>query len=257
MLQHVLQVAHTSDISQMVIGRLGDELAQTQKELDKTTVQLAESKTKAKDLQEQTKSLKRKLEARKGFMPMAKRLKLSESKVSRFERKTKELKQENLKIKAEIREAIKLIDKLTKENKELNENLKCEKQEREHLKLEKSESEKETLLTKSEQAEIKDLNMSIDYLQSLLEDNSELVLLDEVNKKFNTELVECVMNLTNFKVSSEQVYNIISEVCKHCGKQPNRLPSRSTVDRIVDSKASVSNKQIAQVLKRIGHITLY
>lgn len=49
----------------MVIGRLCDELAQTQKELDKTTVQLAESKTKVKDLQEQTKSLKRKHEARK------------------------------------------------------------------------------------------------------------------------------------------------------------------------------------------------
>ena len=177
--------------------------------------------------------------------------------MSRFGRKNKELKQENLKIKAEIREAINLIDKLTKENKELNENLKCEKQEREHLKLEKSESEKETLLTKSEQAEIEDLNMSIDYLQSLLEDNSELVLLDEVNKKFNTELVECVMNLTSFKVSSEQVYNVISEVCKLCGKQPNRLPSRSTVDRIVDSKASVSNKQIAQVLKSKEHITLY
>lgn len=177
--------------------------------------------------------------------------------MSRFGRKNKELKQENLKIKAEIREAIKLIDKLTKEIKELNENLKCEKQEREHLKLEKSESEKETLFTKSEQAEIEDLNMSIDYLQSLLEDNSELVLLDEVNKKFNTELVECVMNLTSFKVSSEQVYNVISEVCKLCGKQPNRLTSRSTVDRIVDSKASVSNKQIAQVLKSKENITRY
>jgi hypothetical protein len=42
-----------------------------------------------------------------------------------------------LKVKAETREAKQVIDKLTKENKELNENLKCEKQEREHLKLEK------------------------------------------------------------------------------------------------------------------------
>jgi hypothetical protein len=60
------------------------------------------------------------------------------------------------------------------------------------------------------------------------------------------------MNLTSFKVSSEQVYNVISEVCKLCGKQPNRLPSRSTVDRIVDS-----HKQIAQVLKSKENITLY
>lgn len=58
-------------------------------------------------------------------------------------------------------------------------------------------------LTKAEQGEIRDLDMSIYYLQSLLEDNSELVLFDEVNNKFNTELVECVMNLTSFKVSSE------------------------------------------------------
>jgi ATP-dependent RNA circularization protein (DNA/RNA ligase family) len=59
-------------------------------------------------------------------------------------------------------------DKLTKEIKELNKNLKCEKQEREHLILEKSESEKEKLLTKAEQAEIKDLDMSIDYLLSTI-----------------------------------------------------------------------------------------
>jgi chromosome segregation ATPase len=226
--------------------------------LIKKTVQLEERRTKVKDLQEQTKSLKRKLEVRKEFMPMAKRLKLSEGKVSRFERKTKELKQENLKVKlkAEIREAKKVTGKLTKEIKELNENLKCEKQKREQIKLEKSESEKENVLTKAEQAQIKDLDMSIDYLQSLLEYNSELALFDEVNKKINTELVECVMNLTSFKVSSEQVY-VISEVCKLCEKQPNRLPSRSTVDRIVDSKASVSHKQIAQVLKSKENITLY
>ena len=225
----------------------------------KKTVQLEERRTKVKDLQEQTKSLKRKLEVRKEFMPMAKRLKLSEGKVSRFERKTKELKQENLKVKlkAEIREAKKVTGKLTKEIKELNENLKCEKQKREQIKLEKSESEKENVLTKAEQAQIKDLDMSIDYLQSLLEYNSELALFDEVNKKINTELVECVMNLTSFKVSSEQVYNVISEVCTLCGKQPNRLPSRSTGDRIVDSKASVSHKQIAQVLKSKENITLY
>lgn len=41
----------TSDISQMVIGSLGDELAQTQNELDKQTVKLEEMRTKVKNLQ--------------------------------------------------------------------------------------------------------------------------------------------------------------------------------------------------------------
>jgi hypothetical protein len=36
-----------------------------------------------------------------------------------------------------------------------------------------------------------------------------------------------------------------------------KLPSKSTVDRIVDSKASVSHKRIAQVLKSKENITLY
>ena len=58
--------------------------------LIKKNVQLEERRTKVKDLQEQTKSLKRKLEIRKEFMPMAKRLKLSEGKVSRFENKTRD-----------------------------------------------------------------------------------------------------------------------------------------------------------------------
>jgi hypothetical protein len=58
--------------------------------LIKKPVQLEERRTKVKDLQEQTKSLKRKLEIRKEFMPITKRLKLSEGKVSRFENKTRD-----------------------------------------------------------------------------------------------------------------------------------------------------------------------
>lgn len=36
---------------------------------------------------------------------------------------------------------------------------------------------------------------------------------------------------------------------KLCGKTPNDVPSAATVKRVVDSKVSVSHKQISDVLK--------
>lgn len=58
------------------------------------------------------------------------------------------------------------------------------------------------------------------------------------------------MNLTDLKVPNENVGAVIKDVMKLCGKTPNAVPSAATVKRVVDSKLSVSHKQISDVLKK-------
>lgn len=57
------------------------------------------------------------------------------------------------------------------------------------------------------------------------------------------------MNLTDLKVPNEKVGAVIKEVMNLCGKTPYAVPSAATVKRVVDSKLSVSHKQISDVLK--------
>lgn len=65
------------------------------------------------------------------------------------------------------------------------------------------------------------------------------------------------MNLTDLKVPNEKVGAVIKEVMKLCGKTPNAVPSAATVKRVVDSKLSVSHKQISDVLKIKKNTSLY
>ena len=65
------------------------------------------------------------------------------------------------------------------------------------------------------------------------------------------------MNLTNLKVPSEKVGNVIREVSKLCDKVPNSVPSATAVNRIVDSKLTISHKQLDKVLEGKEHTTLY
>lgn len=107
----------------------------------------------------------------------------------------------------------------------------------------KSESTVEAL-----KREIREYNESIQYLQSLLEDTPDILLFNEDNKKYSDDTFQCIMNLTDLKVPNEKVGAVIKEVMKLCGKTPNAVPSVATVKRVVDSKLSVSHKQISDVL---------
>ena len=65
------------------------------------------------------------------------------------------------------------------------------------------------------------------------------------------------MNLTNLKVPSEKVGQVIREVLQLGGKTPNAVPPATTVNRITDAKLSIAHKQIDEVLGKKGNTTLY
>lgn len=104
-----------------------------------------------------------------------------------------------------------------------------------------------------------ELETSVRYLEQILEDGHDntLYLYDEREREYNNEAVKCIMNLTDLRVASQKVGPVIKEVAELCGKIPNQLPSRTTVDAIVDRKLSVAQKQISQTLPNKECTTLY
>lgn len=104
-----------------------------------------------------------------------------------------------------------------------------------------------------------ELETSMHYLEQILEDGHDntLYLYDEREREYNNEAVKCIMNLTDLRVASQKVGPVIKEVAEQCGKIPNQLPSRTTVDAIVDRKLSVAQKQISQTLPNKDCTTLY
>lgn len=102
-----------------------------------------------------------------------------------------------------------------------------------------------------------ELETSVRYLEKILEDGHDntLYLYDEREREYNNEAVKCIMNLTDLRVASQKVGPVIKQVAELCGKIPNQLPSRTTVDAIVDRKLSVAQKQISQTLP--NNVPLY
>ncbi|KAK3091774.1 hypothetical protein FSP39_022550 [Pinctada imbricata] len=121
-------------------------------------------------------------------------------------------------------------------------------------------------LTSIESAEeqIKDLKSKLmdaetneGYLQNLLDDSKPLKLYDKDSNSYTTDAVQCVMNLTNLKVPSEKVGEVIREVLILGNKTPNAVPSATTVNRITDTKLAVAHKQIDKVVGPKKNTTLY
>lgn len=67
-------------------------------------------------------------------------------------------------------------------------------------------------------AEVKDLRTDRDYLHSLLQDNIETELLDSQSNTYNASTRQCIMKLTIYNVSSQNVGPVIEEVLKIVGK---------------------------------------
>ena len=106
-------------------------------------------------------------------------------------------------------------------------------------------------------SENKQLKLNVEYLETLLSDHQELIVYDTNKNTYKNNIVECCMNLTNLNVATRHISAVIREVCVMCGKVPNKLPLRQTVDNFVDRKLVLSQKQLGSVLKDKENTTIY
>ncbi|CAC5385261.1 unnamed protein product [Mytilus coruscus] len=105
-------------------------------------------------------------------------------------------------------------------------------------------------------AKNKDLEEENDYVRNLIQDNNLLELYDETSNQFTADTIECVMNLQNNNISASKIREVIRTVCSLCKRQPNRVPSATTVNRISDMKLSIATKQVEDLSKK-SNLTLY
>ncbi|CAG2225674.1 unnamed protein product [Mytilus edulis] len=118
-------------------------------------------------------------------------------------------------------------------------------------KLEKLEQSVNTLKAKN-----KDQEEENDYVRNLILDNNLLELYDETSNQFTADTIECVMNLQNNNISASKIGEVIRTVCSLCKRQPNRVPSATTVNRISDMKLYIATKQVEDLSKK-SNLTLY
>ena len=104
------------------------------------------------------------------------------------------------------------------------------------------------------------LKQSVDFLQSLLQENVPLHLKsrDGQGEGFTPETIHCVMDLLKTGVSSSQVKGVISTVAKLCRRKVtiDQLPSRSSVDNIRIRALAVAQTQLADLASE-DNMTLY
>lgn len=93
----------------------------------------------------------------------------------------------------------------------------------------------------------KDLVEENDYLRNIISDNESIELFDYTSNRYTADTLQCVMNLQNFNVSAANVGPVIQQVCLLCKRQPNRLPSYTTVNRINDMRIAVASKQMKDI----------
>ncbi|CAC5376848.1 unnamed protein product [Mytilus coruscus] len=147
------------------------------------------------------------------------------------------------------------IDKLRKEKKALQRKVRSEKKIKDtdfsksmHVAKEKLEKLEESV--KTLKAKNKDLEEENDYVRNLIQDNNVLELYDETSNQFTADTIECVMNLQNNDISASKIGEVIRTVCSLCKRQPNRVPSATTVNRISDMKLSIATKQVEDLSKK-------
>ncbi|KAH3893408.1 hypothetical protein DPMN_017555 [Dreissena polymorpha] len=137
--------------------------------------------------------------------------------------------------------------------------LKVKDNEIERLKVQLFANNEIIMKAKNNEKELKEAKASNDYLQSLQSDSTkiELELFDTISQTYSMATVECVMNLTDLKVPSEKVGEVIRTVALLCGKTVSRVPAPSTVNRFVDSKIALAHKHIASKVTKEMETTLY
>ncbi|KAK3107360.1 hypothetical protein FSP39_012735 [Pinctada imbricata] len=235
--------------------------------ISKLSEQLKERRQKVGELTEKNKQLKRKLQRKEKKLEETenkfKKQKITESDRAKksFERRLQSNSEHLSKAKARSKDLYQTVIKSNRQVRILSQTLKEREHQVEALQEKVCDLQEKTDNAVAEKCSIeekyKELTLSNEYLQDLIQDKADLLVYDHDTNTFSPELVECAMNLTDLKVATRNVGPVIREVASLCGKIPNRLPTRTAVDNFVDRKIIVSQKHVGSVAARAKETTLY
>ena len=237
----------------------------TPEQKETVNLKLKQQSTKMAAAREKSKQLKRKLERSEKRCDEKKlKLSISENETKKLRIELKDSKKNEKTLQRKLTQTMVKNAKLTNCMKDMKNakaamknDLKNKTEEIQLIQSVLDETEEVVSYAEKNKKELQEANETIDFMNDIINDNPELAVYDEAEHKYTNETVQCVMNLTDMKVPTEKVENVMKEVAKLCGKNINRVPSASTVNRIVDSKVALSETQIGSVLKEKENTTLY
>jgi hypothetical protein len=98
------------------------------------------------------------------------------------------------------------------------------------------------------------LQRSLQYLNDLVNDIDTqqriFNIYDGDSKRYTPKLKKCVYELLKLNVSASKVGDVIKEVLKIVGIEPNRIPSKSTVLEMNLQRLCLSQQQLAEVFSK-------
>lgn len=93
-----------------------------------------------------------------------------------------------------------------------------------------------------------------EFLATIAEDDK---LITYIDGRYSVELRKCIYELLECHVSSSSIEPVIKAVLSLVGKTPDKLPHRSTIQRMNIERLVLSQKQIADIFPDQQHTTLY
>ena len=114
---------------------------------------------------------------------------------------------------------------------------------------------------KEKEIEINELAESLQYLNDLVNDidtQQRIVnIYDGEGKRYTSKLKKnCVHELLKLNVSASKVGDVIKEVLKIVGIEPNRIPSKSTVLDMNLQRLCLSQQQLTEVFSNKDNMCL-
>lgn len=224
---------------------------------------IEELSTIVTDIKKERKALKRKIRTSLQKEETYKQLKLDMKKVKEELSETivkKERKKKSTEIIEDSKEEKSRLEALALKTESLEKTiqmLKIENSRVSNMSSEKEEKLKQ-LVSDHKKLQVSHSNLIVenDYLRNLIEDNKPLEVFDESTTQFWPELINCVMELQDCNVSVVNIPKGITAVSALCGRNPNKLPSQSTINRMNDSRVSIASKQMKDISES-ENITLY
>lgn len=114
-----------------------------------------------------------------------------------------------------------------------------------------SESETEDL-----QNQIIELEHQVSILEEQLASSDTFEMYDEIEKRYTTEVHNCVHKLLNLNIAACRVPSCIEAVLNLVGKTANRLHSVTTINRMNLERLVLAQKQITEDVAGASHTTL-
>lgn len=111
-------------------------------------------------------------------------------------------------------------------------------------------------LNEDAKKEIDDILGENEYLRSLIEDDSKIIVYDENQRQYSADMQKCIYELLDSNVSVAKIGTVLSACLKLANKEVNRIPAKSTILDMNFQRLVLAQNQIDDKLNKNDSLCL-